>query len=95
MPNSPNEEKHPPDAIGLEMLINNIVTDQVGDLLREKFSSAVDEMGRKVFIAQAMAWYGAEPIPAFGNRTAESVVKSGNVNAVRDYLDHLATGGYA
>ncbi|MGR4864475.1 antitoxin Xre/MbcA/ParS toxin-binding domain-containing protein [Caulobacter sp. LARHSG274] len=45
--------------------------------------------------AQAMAWYRAEPIPAFGGRTAEALVKSGQAGAVRDYVDHLATGGYA
>lgn len=45
--------------------------------------------------AQAMAWYRAEPIPAFGGRTAEALVKSGKATAVRDYIDHLATGGYA
>lgn len=45
--------------------------------------------------AQAMAWYRAEPIPAFGGRTAEALVKSGEATAVREYLDHLATGGYA
>jgi hypothetical protein len=45
--------------------------------------------------AQAMAWYRAEPIPAFGGRTAEALVKSGKAAAVRDYVDHLATGGYA
>lgn len=45
--------------------------------------------------AQAMAWYRAEPIPAFGGRTAEALVKSGQATAVRDYLDHLATGGHA
>jgi hypothetical protein len=45
--------------------------------------------------AQAMAWYRAEPIPAFGDRTAESLVKSGEAAALRDYLDHVATGGYA
>jgi Antitoxin Xre/MbcA/ParS C-terminal toxin-binding domain len=44
---------------------------------------------------QAMAWYRAEPIPAFGGRTAESLVKSGKAAAVRDYLDHIATGGFA
>lgn len=44
---------------------------------------------------QAMAWYRAEPIPAFGGRTAESLVKTGNATAVRDYLDHVASGGYA
>lgn len=45
--------------------------------------------------AQAMAWYRAEPIPAFGGRTAEALVKSGSATALRDYVDHLATGGYA
>ncbi len=45
--------------------------------------------------AQAMAWYRAEPIPAFGGRTAEALVKTGQAAAVRDYVDHLATGGYA
>ena len=44
---------------------------------------------------QAMAWYRAEPIPAFGQRTAESLVKEGKAVAVRDYLDHIALGGFA
>lgn len=44
---------------------------------------------------QAMAWYRAEPIPAFGGRTAEFLVKEGKAAAVRDYLDHIATGGFA
>lgn len=44
---------------------------------------------------QAMAWYRAEPLPAFGGRTAEALVKDGKATAVRDYLDHIATGGFA
>jgi antitoxin Xre/MbcA/ParS-like protein len=44
---------------------------------------------------QAMAWYRAQPIPAFGGRTAESLVKSGQAGALRDYLDHIALGGFA
>jgi Protein of unknown function (DUF2384) len=44
---------------------------------------------------QALAWYRAEPIPAFGGRTAESIVKGGKAAALRDYLDHLALGGFA
>jgi uncharacterized protein (DUF2384 family) len=43
---------------------------------------------------QALAWYRAEPLPAFGGRTAESLVKEGRAAAVRDYLDHIATGGF-
>lgn len=44
---------------------------------------------------QAMAWYRAEPLPAFGGRTAESLVKDGKAGAVRDWLDHVALGGFA
>jgi Protein of unknown function (DUF2384) len=44
---------------------------------------------------QAMAWYRAEPIAAFGDRTAEALVKDGKATAVRDYLDHIAIGGFA
>jgi len=44
---------------------------------------------------QAMAWYRAEPLPAFGGRTAEALVKEGKATAVRDYLDHIALGGFA
>lgn len=44
---------------------------------------------------QALAWYRSQPIPAFGGRTAESIVKSGKAAALRDYLDHLAMGGFA
>ncbi len=45
--------------------------------------------------AQAFAWYRSEPIPAFGGRTAESLVKSGRAGALRDYLDSIAMGGFA
>jgi hypothetical protein len=45
--------------------------------------------------AQAMAWYRAEPISAFGGRTAEQLVKSGQATALRDYLDSIALGGFA
>jgi hypothetical protein len=44
---------------------------------------------------RAMAWYRAQPIAAFGSRTAESLVKSGEASALRDYLDHIAMGGFA
>jgi uncharacterized protein (DUF2384 family) len=44
---------------------------------------------------QAMAWYRSQPIPALDGRTPESLVKAGQAGAVRDYLDHLALGGFA
>ena len=45
--------------------------------------------------AQAMAWYRAQPIPALDSRTPEALVKAGQAGAVRDYLDHMALGGFA
>lgn len=44
---------------------------------------------------QAMAWYRAQPIAAFGGRTAEALIKDGQAGALRDYLDHIAMGGFA
>jgi hypothetical protein len=43
---------------------------------------------------QAMAWYRAQPLSAFGGRTAEALVKDGKAAAVRDYLDHVAPEGF-
>jgi DNA-binding XRE family transcriptional regulator len=58
----------------------------------EVISRVIDWAGGK---EQAMAWYRAQPIPAFGGRTAEALVKEGKASAVRDYLDHVAVGGFA
>ncbi len=44
---------------------------------------------------QALSWYRAEPLPAFGGRTTEALVKEGKAAAVRDYLDQIALGGFA
>ena len=43
----------------------------------------------------ALFWYHSQPIAAFGDRTAEELVKSGHASALRDYLDAIALGGFA
>jgi hypothetical protein len=43
----------------------------------------------------AMLWYKSEPIPAFGGRTPEALVKTGYAASLLDYLDNIGTGGYA
>lgn len=58
----------------------------------EIISRVTDWAGGK---EQAMAWYRAQPLAAFGGRTAEALVKDGKAAAVRDYLDHMAVGGFA
>ncbi len=44
---------------------------------------------------EARKWYRSFPIPAFGDRTAESLVKAGNAEQVREYLDAVATGAFS
>jgi hypothetical protein len=44
---------------------------------------------------QAFAWYRSQPIPSFGDQTAEALVKEGRAEAVKRYLDRITVGGYA
>ena len=44
---------------------------------------------------QAFAWYRAQPIPSFGDQTAEDLVKEGRAETVKKYLSRIAVGGYA
>ena len=46
-------------------------------------------------LPQAFAWYRAQPVPSFGDRTAEDLVKAGEAEAVKSYLARIAAGGYA
>lgn len=46
-------------------------------------------------IMQAYAWYRSEPLPSFGDKTAEDLVKEGRAEDVMAYLLHLDEGGYA
>jgi hypothetical protein len=63
--------------------------------LREMLEILVRISGWAGGLEQALAWYKAQPIPAFGDRTAESLVKDGYAGALRDYFDGLALGGFA
>jgi len=44
---------------------------------------------------QAYAWYRGQPLPSFGDQTAEDLVKQGRADAVKTYLSRIAVGGYA
>ena len=44
---------------------------------------------------QAYAWYRSEPLPGFGDLTAEDLVKRGMAQAVLEHLGRIAEGGYA
>ena len=43
----------------------------------------------------AYAWYRSQPLPSFGDQTAEDLVKQGRAEAVKTYLSRIAVGGYA
>lgn len=46
-------------------------------------------------LPQAFAWYRSQPIPAFGDQTAEELVRAGRSEHVKSYLTGIAAGGYA
>jgi hypothetical protein len=46
-------------------------------------------------LPQAFAWYRSQPLPSFGDQTAEALVKEGRAEAVKRHLDRIAVGGYA
>lgn len=44
---------------------------------------------------QAFAWYRSQPLPSFGDQTAEDLIKEGRAEAVKRYLSRISVGGYA
>lgn len=46
-------------------------------------------------VGRAFAWFRSQPLPSFGDKTAEDLVKEGRADAVKAYLARLADGGYA
>lgn len=46
-------------------------------------------------VGRAFAWFRSQPLPTFGDQTAEELVKAGHALAVKQYLARIAAGGYA
>ena len=46
-------------------------------------------------VGRAFAWFRSQPLPSFGDKTAEDLVKEGRAEAVKAYLSRIADGGYA
>jgi hypothetical protein len=46
-------------------------------------------------VAQAVAWYRSQPLPSFGDQTAEDLIQEGRAGAVKTYLNRIAVGSYA
>jgi len=46
-------------------------------------------------VGRAFAWFRSQPLPSFGDKTAEDLVKEGRAEAVKAYLSRIAEGGFA
>ncbi|MDG4717816.1 MULTISPECIES: XRE family transcriptional regulator [Thalassospira] len=46
-------------------------------------------------VAAAWAWYRSQPLPGFGDLTAEQLVKDGQCKAILEYLEEIDNGGHA
>ncbi len=44
---------------------------------------------------RALAWFRSQPLPSFGDQTAEDLLKAGRGDALRAYLTRVSQGGYA
>jgi len=84
------------ETVGLGREGGQVAVQRVADSFGMSKGQLAETVGRAFAWAdgndEAMAWSGAQPIAAFGDRTADALVKSGHATEVRDYLDHLALG---
>lgn len=46
-------------------------------------------------VGRTFAWFRSQPLPSFGDKTAEDLVKEGRAEAVNAYLSRIAEGGFA
>jgi len=44
---------------------------------------------------RAFAWFRSQPLPSFGDKTAEDLLKEGRAEELMAYLSRIAEGGYA
>lgn len=58
----------------------------------EIISNAASWLGSR---QSAEVWFEDHSIPAFGGLTPKQLVIRGDFEAVKIYLEHLASGGYA
>ncbi|MCG6940785.1 MAG: MbcA/ParS/Xre antitoxin family protein [Thiohalocapsa sp.] len=66
---------------------------------QQRLRDTIDIINRAVpwagSTARAFAWFRSQPLPSFGDKTAEDLLKEGRAQAVKDYLSRIADGGYA
>jgi len=80
------------DAVSKAARTGSVVTQarlrEVSEIINRVIPWAGSEMA-------AYAWYRSQPLPSFGDATAEELVRQGLGEKVRAYLGRIAAGGFA
>ena len=80
------------DALSKRGRINSLATQkrlrEITEIINRVIPWAGSELG-------AYAWYRSQPLPSFGDATAEDLVRRGEGDAVRNYLARISQGGFA
>lgn len=75
--------------------MNRIQSKKIQTLLRELLEILCRVEHRTGSLLVAYAWFRGMPIPGFGGMPADRLVREGQIDAVRAYLDEMDDGGYA
>ena len=80
------------DAVSKAARSNSVVTQarlrEVSEIINRVIPWAGSELA-------AYAWYRSQPLPSFGDASAEELVRQGQGEKVRAYLGRIAAGGFA
>lgn len=80
------------DAVSKAARSNSVVTQARLREMSEIINRVIPWAGSEL---AAYAWYRSQPLPSFGDATAEELVRQGLGEKVRAYLGRIAAGGFA
>lgn len=80
------------DAVSKAARSNSIATQSRLREMSEIINRVIPWTGSEL---AAYAWYRSQPLPSFGDATAEELVRQGQGEKVRTYLGRIAAGGFA
>jgi hypothetical protein len=81
------------DAVSKTTRLNSLTTQKRLREVAEVINRVLPWCGGS--LPMALAWYRSQPIPAFGDQTAENLVQHGRAEHILDYLGGISRGGYA
>jgi hypothetical protein len=80
------------DAVSKAARRNSVVTQARLREMSEIINRVIPWAGSEL---AAYAWYRSQPLPSFGDATAEELVRQGHGEKIRAYLGRIAAGGFA